>query len=385
MIAFLKALFLKLFPPRYEDVAHAGSIPMDFRPDLHRQVASILRAALVGIKRDCLITDTSRWQLGINYEAMKSAGARGTILKAGQADYVDPYFKANWAKAAKAGIKRGSYFYYDSRVDPKIQAKTWADAIAADKGELPHFADYEESYLGPYRGIGNFLIFLEEFQRLSGLPDNRIGIYTGYFYWQKNGSQDLRFSRFWLWLAWYGSEIDVIVPKPWTQDRMWAWQFTSSGAGGIFGVSSLEIDLSYFIKGLDAFEHMYGDTPEPTPNTGETGMFKVWSNLHTMSLRRGAYVGGTTDNNFAEYVPKGTIMIADSVIPPTKGGLPGDKWAHVIEVNGVKKDLYVAIIHDGVTYCVYEPLNSKPNPTANVRFVDSDGKAFVGSVELKPE
>src|SRR5690349_8593011 len=86
---------------------------------------------------------------GIDFIKMR-ASAGYVIIRAGQNLWPDPDFKINWREAKKAGMPRGSYWFYDSRVDPKRQAEIWASMFEGDYGELPLFADFEENYKGPY-------------------------------------------------------------------------------------------------------------------------------------------------------------------------------------------------------------------------------------------
>src|SRR5689334_6683785 len=62
---------------------------------------------------------------GIDFIKMR-ANAGFVIVRAGQNLWPDPDFKINWREAKKAGMPRGSYWFYDSRVDPKRQAEIWA-------------------------------------------------------------------------------------------------------------------------------------------------------------------------------------------------------------------------------------------------------------------
>ncbi|HEY6020075.1 MAG TPA: GH25 family lysozyme, partial [Candidatus Paceibacterota bacterium] len=204
-----------------------------------------------------------------------AAGAFGVIIKCGQGLGLDPMFRIYWSLAKFAGLKRSTYWYYDSRVDPEVQAKLWSDAIKDDPGEMPHFADYEETYGGKFAGIAMFTQFLIEFSHLSGLGSDKLGIYTGYYYWIDNGANDSFFSRYWLWLAWYTTAEAVKIPQPWTQDRLLLWQFTSSGDGNKYGASSAEIDLSYFVKGKDVFGQMFGNVTEVPTGDSMSQWFRV--------------------------------------------------------------------------------------------------------------
>jgi GH25 family lysozyme M1 (1,4-beta-N-acetylmuramidase) len=119
----------------------------------------------------------------IDFETMKAAGASFVIVRAGQRNYTDPDFAHNWQAAKQAGLPRGTYWLFDSRADPKEQARLWWELIKDDIGELPHFLDLEEKYGGSWSGWQHWYDMLYEFQRISKLPVERIGIYTGFYYW----------------------------------------------------------------------------------------------------------------------------------------------------------------------------------------------------------
>ena len=61
------------------------------------------------------------------------------IIRAGQNLWVDSDFKNNWRRAKEAGLPRGSYWFYDSRADPRQQAELWFNLLNGDLGELPSF------------------------------------------------------------------------------------------------------------------------------------------------------------------------------------------------------------------------------------------------------
>lgn len=207
---------------------------------------------------------------GINFVKMR-ANAEYVIIRAGQNLWTDRDFKVNWREAKLAGLPRGSYWFFDSRADPKNQAELWAAQFNGDFGELPLFADFEESYGGPFKGWRNWKVFLESIKQL--IPGKEIGIYTAYYYWNTNtvsagaSAADLAyFKQYPLWVANYGVSTPL-MPKPWTD---WTfWQFTERGDGKLYGVESGNIDLNYFNGDLDAFRARFGLKPpvEPDPIT----------------------------------------------------------------------------------------------------------------------
>jgi GH25 family lysozyme M1 (1,4-beta-N-acetylmuramidase) len=211
----------------------------------------------ISINTSVRCADVSFWQGVVNFDRMKPL-LDGVIIRAGQRSWVDSRFKENWQKAKTAGIPRGSYWFYDSRDTPKRQAALWASLVKDDPGELAHAADFEESYGGPYGSKAHFKEFILEFQRLTGLPDERVMIYTGFFYWSDRVGNDIFFRRYSLWLAWYGRMENVRVPAPWHESELLFWQYTSSGEGELYGVSSQEIDLNWCALDMAGYSLRFG-------------------------------------------------------------------------------------------------------------------------------
>lgn len=379
-ILFLLPFFLVLtwltFFEQWDDKAGAGKIDAEYITSGF-QVLSAMQG--ITSQKNALIVDVSKWNGEINFETLKNSGVVGVIMKCGQGLAVDPRFRENWKLAKSAGLRRGTYWFFDSRVEPDRQAAIWADALFGDLGELPHFGDYEERYGGNWGGVVNFQALMVEFQELTRLPDDRLGVYTGYFYWMERGSAISFFSRYWLWIAWYSEDYKVLVPAPWRESHVLLWQFTDQGDGNGMGVESKELDLNWFVKGLLVFEQMFGAVEQIPNQTGEEVMKEIWSTRYAMSLRKAPSI-------FGEWVashPIGTHFTVTEIVPPTSGGLQSDRWAHVIRVGSVAVDAWVAVIHNGVVYCDGELItDERPNPRVRVTFIDRDGVSFEADVEL---
>lgn len=207
------------------------------------------------------IPDFSFWQddpttpQGIDF-AQVAKKTNGVILRAGQGLFPDKTFQYNWQEAKKAGLSRGAYWYFDSRVAPKRQAEVFSSLLINDPPELRAWFDFEEEYGGEFTGWKHWYDLMANFERLA--PNIEIGVYTGYYYWTeytniylvvKPTTQQLAyFGRFPLWIAWYNPDPPKI-PAPWSDWFM--WQFTDDYPGSGWGVESHEIDMNYIKSDLN--------------------------------------------------------------------------------------------------------------------------------------
>ncbi|GAB4399372.1 MAG: hypothetical protein OHK003_23490 [Anaerolineales bacterium] len=245
---------------------------------------------------------------GINFLKMREK-AYYVIIRAGQNLWGDRDFKVNWRESKAAGLPRGSYWFYDSRVDPKLQAEKWVSMFDGDFGELPLWGDFEDNYNGPFKGWKNWYNFIERVRQL--IPANKeVGVYTGYYYWRENTvaagipTASLNyFKQYPLWIANYGV-ASPLVPAPW--DTWTLWQFTDNGDGTIYGVESLNIDLNYFNGDLDAFRRRFNlsDTPLPPPPP-PSNKYRV--TVASLKVRTGAglsfnQIGSITLNEIVEKI-----------------------------------------------------------------------------------
>lgn len=259
------------------------------------------------IQTNVRLSDVSFWQADIDFHVMHPL-LDGVIIRAGQRNWVDSRFRENWSKAKQAGIPRGSYWFYDSRESPRRQAEIWSSQLAGDVGELFHASDFEEGYGGSYGKPGHFKEFMNWFQDFTGLPDERLPVYTGFYWWLARVGADSFFHRFPLWEAWYGKMGDVRVPPPWTESDLMLWQYTSSGDGLLYGVSSKEIDLNWYCCNAAHFSQRFGlgagmPTDPPTGGSMHKGTapsnFDVWDQPNGIKIghiRAGEVVTGSPNN-----------------------------------------------------------------------------------------
>lgn len=294
----------------------------------------------------------------IDFVKMRQA-AEYVIIRVGQNLWPDPDFKYNWTEAKKAWLPRGSYWYYDSRADPKRQAELWVETMDGDLGELPLFADFEEAYGGPFKGWRKWYDFLQRLKELVGQKE--IAIYTAYYYWRDHAPnpttepQNLEyFHQYPLWIAHYGVTAPTI-PKPWGTNEWLFWQFTEVGDGKLYGVESKGIDLNYFNGDVDAFRDRFGIT-QPPPSSGQK--YRV-----ELSIRKGPSsdedvigtlaqdesleaLDTTADKSWMQvkrvdgttgWIYKTHLIEVEAPPPPPPPPPPSDKWyrvtAHALNVR----------------------------------------------------
>ena len=186
----------------------------------------------------------------INFVKMREK-CHAVIIRAGQNVWVDVECKRSMELAKDAGLLRGSYWFYDSRANPKRQAEKWVDVLGNDVPEMELWMDYEDKYGGQFGKMTDLYNFAERLRSL--IPNVRLGVYTGYYYWLEHLSPaESYFAQYPLWIAAYGTDKPRIPPT-WTSYRM--HQYTDNGTGAEYGAASGNIDLNRF---NGDFEARYG-------------------------------------------------------------------------------------------------------------------------------
>lgn len=226
----------------------------------------------------------------IDFVKMRNYGASFVVIKVGQKTYLDPDFGYNWSKAKEACIPRSAYWFCDDSLSGPEQARLFWEAVKNDPAEGMYFADFEGGSWTHWTQLYNFLA---EFKTLSGLPSERIGIYTGHPYWVEFGprtlAQKIWFSQFPLWIAWYTWNPDYVkIPDTWTECLL--WQEGTPPIGYEVGVESREIDKNRFNGGIEKFKQYLGTPPIIVPPDGENMIF-YYADLKanfTSNVRSGA-------------------------------------------------------------------------------------------------
>lgn len=188
--------------------------------------------------------DVSSYQPQVDFVAAKKEGMTFCFIKAAEYSQ-DPSFKTHWAAAKAAGMIRGAYDYFHPNLSAELQAEALVAILEAAGGEpgaplgagdLGCVIDWEttDDVLNP-KDLAAGLAFLQAVEAAT----HKVPIIYGSPYFlqtlfQSQGS-GRPFARYPLWIADYGSAIDVGPRIPTVWDNWTFWQY--SDAAAIDGIS----------------------------------------------------------------------------------------------------------------------------------------------------
>ena len=203
--------------------------------------------------------DVSSYQGNVNWSKVSKGSVRtktGTyqvkfaFTKSNQGTYVDPTFNKNWKGIKKSGIPvRGAYDFADFSRNPSSDAKFFVKTVkSAGKigpGDLL-VLDAESGSLSKKATVNWIKTWTKTVGQQSGLPQSRIAIYTGEWWWGPHTGNSKAFVKNPLWISGYGITPSITGWK-WT-----FWQYTDhagiSGIGGGTDASIYQGSLSQLQK-----------------------------------------------------------------------------------------------------------------------------------------
>ena len=152
--------------------------------------------------------DVSKWNGGIDFNKVKSAGIKFVIIRAGfGVNGIDRLFKANYKAAKEAGLKIGAYWYSYAKTKAELQNEISAfmNAIKGMQFEMPVYWDIEEKWV-----INNINYVIPTV--CSALE--KAGYFAGYYTSASvNASvSDENKKRFTSWVAHWGKKAGAYKP-----------------------------------------------------------------------------------------------------------------------------------------------------------------------------
>lgn len=205
----------------------------------------------------------------VDFQKMRDYGARFVIFRASVGLTKDADYDTYVANCNNV-LPWNAYHYYSQYQDAKKQAAAFWNAI---KNNPPRtvWLDCEEGNTDTWRG---WYDFIEEFKRLSGFTDDRIGIYTGYYVWTSittyaTNEQKKYFGKFYLWMAWYFADPlhpnYSVVKRPYPWAEMDILQSGTPAIGKAVGVESEEIDYNHLNGDETKLAQLFGGVVVPPP------------------------------------------------------------------------------------------------------------------------
>lgn len=302
------------------------------------------------------LADYSFYEGVVDFAMAKANGVQRPIIRVGQGYYgLDSQFKTS-SHSSKGLFSRDFYWMIDPHQSANGQALICANALKtyADMDEDSIlFADFELfSSTAPYSNDASFLWgFLSTLR--SQITGIKLGIYTGYSFWQTHGSTDPKygFASLPLWIAWpVNPYVSPVALAPWGLNWFYH-QWTFAGDGKFYGAQSLGVDLSYKNPALV--------TPPPPPPV----------DTHTIVVK---YKDGANDtiqfqSNLSEPVDNVAEVDVDSVpffrvVPVPPPPPPAPVYYQVLH------DQFYPHVYNGQTYFLPRMLwpDSTNDPTKGI-------------------
>jgi lysozyme len=181
--------------------------------------------------------DVSHYDGPINFEGVKRSGRDFVIAKCTEYN-VDANFARNKTGAKAAGLIFGSYHFFHPLQDAAAQAQNFLNRAQLAKGDLIPTLDWEAT--ASYPSSQDRLrakLWLNIVEKAIG----RAPIIYGSPYFLQSLTLEPLFSRYPLWIAYYGAN-SPLIPAPWHD---WTfWQTTNKGSAP--GIPAPDEDLDVF-------------------------------------------------------------------------------------------------------------------------------------------
>ena len=200
--------------------------------------------------------DVSEWQGRIDFEKVARDGIDIVYIRVSEGtDYIDPYFKENYEKARRNGLKTGFYHYLTARTteEAREEARFFVSNIKGTQPDCKLAMDFEEFGDLNVDEINEISkVFLETVQNLS---EKECIIYSDAYNAARTFDEELA-RKYAIWVA------DYFVKEPANNGKWSSWVgFQYSDIGRINGIDGY-VDRDYFTNGV-----LLNDTSEITKET----------------------------------------------------------------------------------------------------------------------
>lgn len=193
--------------------------------------------------------DISYYQGDVDFEAMKKAGIKAVVIRAGYGTTVDKRFISYINAAIRTGLAIGVYwFIYAADAAGAINnARKCLGAISPYRQyiTLGVWADweYDSDKRAGVISAATRSGLVDVFNCQVGEAGYEAGIYSNQDYIQSGKFQAWLVAKYPLWFAKYAASMGAYASKG-KNSRPYMWQYSSSGDGKAHGVSSGKLDMN---------------------------------------------------------------------------------------------------------------------------------------------
>lgn len=198
------------------------------------------------------IADISYYQGQVDFEKMKAAGINAVIIRAGYGTTIDKLFITYINAAIKAGMNIGIYwFIYAANENASTNnAKKCMEVITPYKVYINCgvYADFEydsDLKAGMKLTPAKRSAIVEKFNSTLAKAGYEVGIYSNQDYIKSGKFTASLIAKYPLWFAKYSKPYVNTYAKKGKNGLPYMVQYTSSGVGSKYGVSSKSLDLDY--------------------------------------------------------------------------------------------------------------------------------------------
>lgn len=233
--------------------------------------------------------DVSCWQVGVDYNKVKSSGINVVLIRAGfgrEASQKDSQFETHYKNAKAAGLKVGVYWYSyaDSISDAVNEANACLACLSGRKLDLPVYYDLEEPWQQSF-GKATLTTMAEKFCDTIKKHGYRAGVYANAYWFSQCLNYSTLYNKYSIWLAQWASYHTI---------KCDIWQYSETGSvNGVSGNVDMNIiENPSIINGSDTI---------PSTDIPDTATVQRW-------LNRVYNSGLVVDNIYGNLTRKAIIM-----------------------------------------------------------------------------
>lgn len=210
--------------------------------------------------------DVSCWQVGVDYNKVKSSGINVVLIRAGfgrEANQKDNQFETHYKNAKAAGLKIGVYWYsYAEGIsDAANEANACLACLNGRKLDLPVYFDLEEPWQQSF-GKATLTAMAEKFCDTIKKYGYRAGVYANAYWFSQCLNYSTLYNKYSIWLAQWASYHTI---------KCDIWQYSETGS--VNGVSG-NVDMNI----IENTSIINGSGTIPATDIPDTATVQRWLN-----------------------------------------------------------------------------------------------------------